>query len=86
MAAPPPRFSLRELESVGLGEQEEDGGGGNVMVQEGVMDRFDVRGIGLDPHLARSTINNLVDDGLPAVEVRQGWVTMAPATRMPSVP
>ena len=27
--------------------------------------RFNVRAIGLDPHLARSTINNLTEDGLP---------------------
>lgn len=44
-------------------------------------ERFQVRSIGLDPHLARSTINNLLEDGLPAVEVRQGWVTMAPAIK-----
>ncbi len=44
-------------------------------------DRFSVHGIGLDPHLARSTINNLTEDGYPAVEVRQGWVTMAPAIK-----
>lgn len=43
--------------------------------------RFDVRSIGLDPHLARSTINTLLEDGLPAIEVRQGWVTMAPAIK-----
>lgn len=43
--------------------------------------RFDVRGIGLDPHLARSTVNGLLEEGLPAVEVRQGWVTMAPAIK-----
>ena len=41
--------------------------------------RFNVREIAFDPHLARNTLNNLLDDGLPAVEMRQGWVTMAPA-------
>ena len=41
--------------------------------------RFDVREIGFDPHLARNMLNNLLEDGLPAVEMRQGWVTMAPA-------
>lgn len=41
--------------------------------------RFNVREIAFDPHLARNTMNNLLDDGLPAVEMRQGWVTMAPA-------
>ncbi|MBI1209665.1 MAG: terminase large subunit [Azospirillum sp.] len=44
-------------------------------------ERFDVQQIGLDPHLARSTINNLTEDGFPAVEVRQGWITMAPAIK-----
>jgi phage terminase large subunit-like protein len=44
-------------------------------------DRFDVRGIGIDPHLARSTLNTLTEEGYPAVEVRQGWVTMAPAIK-----
>jgi phage terminase large subunit-like protein len=43
--------------------------------------RFNVQSIGLDPHLARSTINNLTEDGYPAIEVRQGWVTMAPAIK-----
>ncbi|MFS8124207.1 terminase large subunit [Rhizobium sp. BR 250] len=43
--------------------------------------RFDVREIAFDPHLARNTLNNLIEDGLPAVEMRQGWVTMAPAVK-----
>ena len=43
--------------------------------------RFDVREIAFDPHLARNTLNNLLEDGLPAVEMRQGWVTMAPAIK-----
>lgn len=47
----------------------------------GLCDRFNVQQVGLDPHLARSTINNLLADGYPAVEVRQGWVTMAPAIK-----
>ncbi len=37
--------------------------------------------IAFDPHLARNTLNNLLEDGLPAVEMRQGWVTMAPAIK-----
>lgn len=44
-------------------------------------DRFDVREIAFDPHLARNILNNLVEAGHPAVEMRQGWVTMAPATK-----
>lgn len=43
--------------------------------------RFNVREIAFDPHLARNMLNNLLDDGLPAVEMRQGWVTMAPAVK-----
>lgn len=43
--------------------------------------RFNVREIAFDPHLARNTLNNLLDDGLPAVEMRQGWITMAPANK-----
>jgi len=41
--------------------------------------RFRVVEIAFDPHLARNTLNNLLEDGLPAVEMRQGWITMAPA-------
>lgn len=43
--------------------------------------RFNVREIAFDPHLARNTMNSLIEDGLPAVEMRQGWVTMAPAVK-----
>lgn len=46
-----------------------------------ICDRFTVREIAFDPHLARNTLNNLLEDGLPAVEMRQGWVTMAPAIK-----
>jgi phage terminase large subunit-like protein len=43
--------------------------------------RFDVREIAFDPHYARITMANLVEDGFPAIEMRQGWVTMGPAIR-----
>ena len=43
--------------------------------------RFNVREDAFDPHMARMIINNLLEDGLPAVEMRQGWVTMAPAIK-----
>jgi phage terminase large subunit-like protein len=43
--------------------------------------RFDVREIAFDPHYARITMANLVEDGYPAIEMRQGWVTMGPAIR-----
>ncbi|GHA11368.1 terminase [Devosia pacifica] len=42
-------------------------------------EEFDVREIAFDPHLARQTMNNLQAKGLPVVEFRQGWLTMAPA-------
>lgn len=41
--------------------------------------RFNVREIAFDPALARNSINNLLDEGLPVVEFRQGWITMSPA-------
>ena len=44
-------------------------------------ERFNVEEIAFDPHLARNTMNSLLEDGLPAVEMRQGWVTMAPAVK-----
>ncbi|WP_246704476.1 terminase large subunit [Rhizobium sp. P32RR-XVIII] len=44
-------------------------------------DRLDVREIAFDPHYARITMANLVEDGYPAIEMRQGWVTMGPAIR-----
>jgi phage terminase large subunit-like protein len=44
-------------------------------------DRFDVREIAIDPWLARNLLNNLREDGLPAIEMRQGLVTMAPAIK-----
>lgn len=37
---------------------------------------FDVREIAIDPHLARNLLNNLTELGLPAVEKRQGAVSM----------
>lgn len=44
-------------------------------------ERFDVQEIAFDPHLARNTMNALLEDGYPAVEMRQGWITMAPAIK-----
>jgi phage terminase large subunit-like protein len=44
-------------------------------------EQFQVREIAFDPHLARNMLNNLLEDGYPAVEMRQGWVTMAPAIK-----
>lgn len=40
---------------------------------------YDVREIAFDPHLARMTMQRLHNDGLPAVEMRQGPLTMGPA-------
>jgi phage terminase large subunit-like protein len=42
---------------------------------------FNVAEIAFDPHLARNMLNNLLEDGYPAVEMRQGWITMAPAIK-----
>ncbi len=42
---------------------------------------FNVREIAFDPHLARNSMNTLQEGGLPVVEMRQGWVTMAPAVK-----
>lgn len=46
-----------------------------------ICDHFDVREIAFDPHLARNMLNNLLEDGYPAIEMRQGWITMAPAVK-----
>lgn len=41
--------------------------------------RFDVREIGFDPAYAQAIMGPLLDDGLPVVTIRQGWVTQSPA-------
>lgn len=38
-----------------------------------------MREIAIDPALARNLFNNLTDDGLPAIEHRQGSLSMMPA-------
>lgn len=43
--------------------------------------RFAVREIAFDPTYGRSMMASLNDDGLPAAEFRQGWVSMAPAVK-----
>ena len=43
--------------------------------------RFNVQEIAFDPTFGRSMMADLVEDGLPAVEFRQGWVSMAPAVK-----
>lgn len=43
--------------------------------------RFAVREIAFDPTYARAMMADLEEDGLPAVEFRQGWVSMAPAVK-----
>lgn len=40
-----------------------------------------VREIAFDPTYGRTMMANLNDDGLPVVEFRQGWVSMAPAVK-----
>lgn len=44
-------------------------------------DRFDVQEIAFDPHMARVMMSKLRKDGIPAVDMRQGWITMAPAIK-----
>ena len=43
--------------------------------------RFNVQEIAFDPTFGRSMMAALSEDGLPAVEFRQGWVSMAPAVK-----
>ncbi|WP_026479335.1 terminase large subunit [Ahrensia sp. 13_GOM-1096m] len=43
--------------------------------------RFNVQEIAFDPHMGRVMMASLMDDGFPVVEMRQGWVTMAPAVK-----
>ncbi|MDD9730447.1 terminase large subunit [Mameliella sp. AT18] len=38
---------------------------------------FDVQEVAFDPHLARRTMQNLLDDGLPVIELRQSVINMA---------
>ncbi|GHE49918.1 terminase [Camelimonas fluminis] len=40
---------------------------------------YDVQEIAFDPALARNVLNNLTDDGFPAIEFRQGALSMMPA-------
>ncbi|RWO61118.1 terminase TerL endonuclease subunit [Mesorhizobium sp.] len=41
--------------------------------------RFRVEEVAFDPHLARMMMQRLHNDGIPAIEMRQGPLTMAPA-------
>lgn len=43
--------------------------------------RFNVQEIAFDPTYGRSMMADLNEDGFPAVEFRQGWVSMAPAVK-----
>ncbi len=40
---------------------------------------LNVQEVAFDPHMAQGMMQRLREDGLPAVEMRQGWITMAPA-------
>ena len=42
---------------------------------------YNVREIAFDPTYGRHMMGNLNEDGLPVVEFRQGWVSMAPAVK-----
>jgi len=59
---------------------------GNVVDFRAVEDRirqlcdlYDVQEIAFDPALARNIMNNLLEDGYPAIEFRQGTLSMMPA-------
>ncbi len=43
--------------------------------------RFNVQEVAFDPAFGRVMLADLAQDGLPAVEMRQGWVTMGPAVK-----
>lgn len=43
--------------------------------------RFNVQEAAFDPTFGRSMMASLTEDGIPAVEFRQGWVSMAPAVK-----
>lgn len=43
--------------------------------------RFNVQEVAFDPTFGRSMMAALAEDGIPAVEFRQGWVSMAPAVK-----
>lgn len=43
--------------------------------------RFRVAEIAFDPHRADNIQQNLMEDGLPCVDFRQGWITMGPAIK-----
>jgi phage terminase large subunit-like protein len=52
------------------------------MVEDHIRDlceRFEVREIAADPHYARIMLSNLVEDGYPAIQFRQGWMSIGPA-------
>jgi phage terminase large subunit-like protein len=46
-----------------------------------ICEMYPVREIAFDPHLARNSMNTLLGEGYPCVDMRQGWVTMAPAIK-----
>lgn len=59
---------------------------GNVVDFRAVEDRirelcetYDVQEIAFDPAMARNVLNNLLEDGYPAIEFRQGALSMMPA-------
>lgn len=43
--------------------------------------RFNVKEVAFDPTYGRSMMADLNDDGIPAAEFRQGWISMAPAVK-----
>lgn len=45
------------------------------------MDAFDVQGVGYDPWNSSSLVNDLVEEGAPMVQIRQGYATLSPALK-----
>ncbi|WP_034996448.1 terminase large subunit [Beijerinckia mobilis] len=45
----------------------------------GLCDQYSVQEIGFDPAYAQPVMAPLLEDGLPCITIRQGWVTQSPA-------
>lgn len=45
------------------------------------MDAFEVASIGVDQWNSKQIVNQLLDEGVPMIEVRQGYLTMSPAMK-----
>jgi phage terminase large subunit-like protein len=48
---------------------------------ETLCDRFNVQEVAFDPKFASEMMSALLEKGIPAVAMQQGWITMAPAIK-----